>query len=98
MSAIKISSSALTDIDRIFQHLCNFDVKVAITGNQALSAGFQYLSEHPQSGEKVQGASGIRKSVVDTGTQPYWVFHQYDADTNVSWIVRIIHPHLTDLA
>ena len=97
MSAIKISSSARTDIERIFQHLCNFDVKVAITGTQALAAGFQYLTEHPHSGEKVQGASAIRKSVVDTGTHPYWIFHQYDADTNVTWIVRIIHPHLTEL-
>ncbi len=98
MSAIKILSSARSDIERIFLHLCNFDVKLAIKGNQALSAGFQYLSEHPQSGEKVQGASAIRKSVVDTGAHPYWIFHQYDADTDVSLIVRIIHPHLTELA
>lgn len=98
MSAIKISPAARADIERIFLHLCNYDVKVATTGPQALLAGFRYLSENPLSGEKVMGASPIRKSVVDTGSHPYWIFHRHEAATDVTLIARIIHPHLSETA
>ena len=98
MSAIKISPAARADIERIFLHLCNFDVKAATIGSQALLAGFRYLSENPLSGEKVMGASPMRKSVVDTGSHPYWILHRHEAATDVTLIARIIHPHLSETA
>ena len=91
MSSLKISPSALADIQRLFVHMAQYELSKAQHFNQILMAGLRYLNENPESGELVGAQLGIRKSVVDSGTIELHIYHQTSKKQKGHCIVRIFH-------
>lgn len=91
MSSIKLSDAARNDLQRLYDFLAQFDVRIANDGIDAVLQKLDYLKTYPHDGSPVEDRPHIRKSVVDFGASGYLVFHKRYERQDTTFVARIIH-------
>lgn len=91
MSHIKISGTARTDLQRLYDFLAQFNVQIADNGIEAIFSSIDTIKSNLLIGSPLSDRPHVRKLVVSFGASGYLVFHKRYDDQDINLITRIIH-------
>ena len=87
MARIELAPDILEDIDRIFDHLAQFDIPDAGPRIADIVQALQVLTHSPLIGRKVQG--GKRELVIGRGSRGYLALYRHVADVDTVFVLAV---------
>ena len=87
MARIELAPEVLTDFDRFFDHMAQFEVEDAAERISDIVQGLHVLTHSPLIGRKVKG--GKRELVIGQGLHGYVALYRFVADIDTAFVLAI---------
>lgn len=94
--SVRIGKAAQDDLERLLDFLAPVDYPVALRARAAIERGYEFLSEMPFAGRKVDAANPfLRELLIPFGSAGYVALFEIDDDTTVT-ILAVRHQREDD--
>ncbi|HEX4585025.1 MAG TPA: type II toxin-antitoxin system RelE/ParE family toxin [Burkholderiaceae bacterium] len=87
MARVDLLPAVLDDLDRIFDHLAQYDVQGAPARVAQIVSALDVLVTNPQIGRPVRG--GKRELVIGRGTRGYLALYRYTAEFDTVFVLAV---------